>query len=112
MKKSITRHDMRFLVKAVAPIVLIPMFLGTTLLAEDRSFHNAPDSARALQNPYEGKPEAVQARKRLYWGNWPSCHGENSRRPGNVAAPFHAQPPALRDGRKFLLLPPRAKQKR
>src|SRR5258708_25030291 len=86
MKKSITRHDMRFLVKAVAPIVLIPMFLGTTLLAEDRSFHNAPDSARALQNPYEGKPEAVQAGKRLYGRNRPSCSGKNARGTGKVPA--------------------------
>src|SRR5260370_12692844 len=101
MKKSMTSHDMRFLVKAVGPIVLIPMFLGTTLLAEDRSFHNAPDSARALQNPYEGKPEAVQAGKRLYWRNCPSCPGKNSRGTGKVPSLVHAKPQSLPTAHMF-----------
>src|SRR5260370_7487156 len=93
MKKSMTSHDMRFLVKAVGPIVLIPMFLGTTLLAEDRSFHNAPDSARALQNPYEGKPEAGQAGESPFWRNCPSRHAKNARRPRNLPRLSHTHLP-------------------
>src|ERR1700736_1734684 len=82
---------MRFLVKAVALIILNSMILGTTLLGEDRSFHNAPDSTRAQQNPYEGKPEAVHAGKRLYGRNCLSCHGRTGRGSGNV--------PSLVDGK-------------
>jgi glucose/arabinose dehydrogenase len=101
MKKSITRQDMRFLVRAVSPIVLIPMFLGTILLAQDRSFHNAPDSARALENPYEGKPEAVQAGKRLYGRNCLSCHGKNGRGTGNVPSLVDAKLQSVKDGEVF-----------
>jgi glucose/arabinose dehydrogenase len=101
MKKSITRQDMRFLVQAVSLIVLIPVFLGTILLAQDRNFQNAPDSARALQNPYEGKPEAVQAGKRLYGRNCLSCHGRTGRGTGIVPSLVDAKLQSVTDGEMF-----------
>jgi mono/diheme cytochrome c family protein len=73
---------MRFVFKSVT--VLIPLVLATTLPAQDQSFHEAPDSAKAQQNPYVGKPEAAQAGKRLYGRNCLSCHGKSGRGTGNV----------------------------
>src|ERR1700736_2692282 len=92
---------MRFLVKAVALIILNSMILGTTLLGEDRSFHNAPDSTRAQQNPYEGKPEAAQAGKRLYGRNCLSCHGKTGRGTGNVPSLVDAKLQSVTDGEVF-----------
>ncbi len=82
----------------VVPIILIPVFLGTVLLAQDRSFHNAPDSARALKNPYEGTPEAVQVGKRLYGRNCLSCHGKTGRGTGNVPSLVDAKLQSVTDG--------------
>jgi len=97
---------MRILVKAAVPtilisIILIPVLLGTVLLAQDRSFHNAPDSARALKNPFEGKPEAVQVGKRLYGRNCLSCHGKTGRGTGNVPSLVDAKVQSAADGEVF-----------
>lgn len=92
---------MRFVVRAVSPFVLIPMLLGTMLLAVDQSFHNAPDSARALKNPYEGKAEALQTGKRLYGRNCLSCHGKSGRGTGNVPSLVDAKLRSVTDGEVF-----------
>src|SRR5438105_13702379 len=92
---------MRSLIKAISSMILIPLLLGTTLLAEDRGFHNAPDSARALHNPYEGKPDAVQVGKRLYGRNCLSCHGKMGRGTGNVPPLVDAKVQSAADGEVF-----------
>jgi len=97
---------MRIFVRAAAPIILIaliliPMLLGTTLLAEDKNFHNAPDSARALKSPYESKPGAVQVGKSLYGRNCLSCHGKNGRGAGNVPSLVDAKLQTVTDGEVF-----------
>src|SRR5713226_6589895 len=89
---------MRSILNAVAPVILIPLLLGTELLAEHRSFHNTPDSARALQNPYEGKPDAVPVGKRLYGRNCLSCHGKTGRGTGNVPSQVDPKVLAASDG--------------
>ncbi|MFZ0438704.1 MAG: cytochrome c, partial [Candidatus Sulfotelmatobacter sp.] len=54
--------------------ILLPVTL--LLAAEvDTNFHNAPASAQATKNPYEGQDVATQAGKRLYARNCLSCHG-------------------------------------
>src|SRR6202162_504125 len=69
--------------RRVAAAVLLP---ATLLLAADvdTKFHNAPASARATKNPYEGDATAVQAGKRLYARNCLSCHGITGKGTGNV----------------------------
>ncbi len=64
--------------------------LAESLHAQNTDFHNAPESAKQLTNPYEGVPEAVQAGKPLYHLRCARCHGERGEGSGNV--------PALRSG--------------
>ena len=59
--------------------------------AVDTKFHNAPDSAKATKNPYEGDDAAAQAGKALYARNCLSCHGKAGKGTGNV--------PSLVDGK-------------
>ncbi|MGA8619342.1 MAG: PQQ-dependent sugar dehydrogenase [Candidatus Sulfotelmatobacter sp.] len=74
-------------------LIAAAIFLPAAFLAADvdTKFHNAPDSAKAMKNPYERDSAAVQAGKRLYARNCLSCHGRNGEGSGNV--------PSLIDGR-------------
>ena len=58
--------------------------LTTLQAAVDTKFHNAPASAQAQKNPYEGQAAAAQAGKRLYARNCLSCHGKTGKGTGNV----------------------------
>ncbi|MGA9545730.1 MAG: PQQ-dependent sugar dehydrogenase [Candidatus Sulfotelmatobacter sp.] len=73
--------------------VTAAILLPAALLAADvnTKFHDAPASARATKNPYEGKPAAVLAGKQLYARNCLSCHGRTLKGTGNV--------PSLVDGK-------------
>jgi glucose/arabinose dehydrogenase len=64
---------------AVAAILLVPC-----ARAQNSNFHNAPASARQLNNPYEGQPAA--AGKPLYHLRCARCHGENGEGSGNIPA--------------------------
>jgi glucose/arabinose dehydrogenase len=68
------------------------MLSGALLLAaDDTKFHNAPDSAQQMKNPYEGQPAAIAAGTQLYARNCLSCHGKSGEGSGNV--------PSLVDGK-------------
>jgi len=72
----------------IAAAILLPaaLFAGV-----DTKFHDAPDSAKAMKNPYEGQPAATAAGKQLYARNCLSCHGRRGEGQGNV--------PSLVDGK-------------
>ncbi len=69
--------------------VILPLSL--LFAGVDTNFHNAPDSAQQMKNPYDGQPSAIAAGKHLYARNCGSCHGANAGGAGNV--------PSLIDGR-------------
>ena len=75
-----------------------PIFAATPILAVlslafdvDKKFHNAPESAQQMKNPYEGNDAAAQAGKPLYGKYCLSCHGKAGKGTGNV--------PSLVDGK-------------
>jgi glucose/arabinose dehydrogenase/mono/diheme cytochrome c family protein len=74
----------------VIPAAILPVAL---LLAADvdTKFHNAPESAQQMKNPYEGQPAAIAAGTQLYARNCLSCHGKTGEGSGNV--------PSLVDGK-------------
>jgi mono/diheme cytochrome c family protein len=52
--------------------------------AQSSNFHNAPESAKALKNPYEGQP--TPHAKALFHLRCARCHGENGEGSGNIPA--------------------------
>jgi glucose/arabinose dehydrogenase len=84
---------MRSLANRYALVTAAILLPATLLLAADvdAKFHNAPASAQARKNPYEGQDAAVLAGKRLYARNCLSCHGKLGKGTGNV--------PSLVDGK-------------
>jgi glucose/arabinose dehydrogenase len=75
-------------VASVAFSVLLPLSL---LFADvDAKFHNAPESAQKMKNPYGTQSAAIAAGKRVFARNCASCHGASAQGAGNV--------PSLIDG--------------
>jgi glucose/arabinose dehydrogenase len=68
--------------------VLLPL---AGLFAVDKQFHDAPDSAKGMKNPFEGQQDAADAGKTLYARNCLACHGKTGKGTGNV--------PSLVDGK-------------
>ena len=72
-----------------ATTILLPLSL---LRADvDAKFHNAPESAQKMKNPYGMQPAAIAAGKQLFARNCVSCHGRTGEGTGNV--------PSLIDGK-------------
>jgi glucose/arabinose dehydrogenase len=72
-------------------VTLLLVLFSEALHAVDKQFHDAPDSAKGLKNPYDGQQDAVDAGKTLYARNCLSCHGKMGKGTGNV--------PSLVDGK-------------
>ncbi len=75
----------------VVAVVFSLFYPGATAHAIDKNFHDAPDSAKAMKNPYAGQQEAIEAGKTLYARNCLACHGRAGQGTGNV--------PSLVDGK-------------
>ena len=82
---------MRLTEAAVRYAVLFLAFSCLALYAVDQPFHDAPASAKAMKNPYEGQAGAVDAGKTQYARNCLSCHGKTLKGTGNI--------PSLVDGK-------------
>ncbi len=67
----------------IAVTILVPV-VSLPALDVDKKFHNAPESAQKMKNPYEGSDAAAQAGKPLYAKNCLSCHGKLGKGTGNV----------------------------
>jgi len=80
----------RFSFKAVGLLFVLATLFPASFLAQNANFHNAPDSAKQVRNPYVDQADADAAGKALYAANCASCHGRNAEGSGNV--------PALVDG--------------
>lgn len=71
--------------------VLFAFLPFAALQAVDKNFHDAPDSAKAMKNPFAGQQAAADAGKTLYARNCLACHGKAGKGTGNV--------PSLVDGK-------------
>jgi glucose/arabinose dehydrogenase len=81
----------------IATAILVSTSLSLAAQEVDAAFHNAPASARATKNPYEGKAAAATAGRKLYASNCGSCHGQTGKGTGNV--------PSLVDGKLQAVTP-------
>ncbi|MFZ0294783.1 MAG: PQQ-dependent sugar dehydrogenase [Candidatus Sulfotelmatobacter sp.] len=81
----------------IATAVLVSTSLSLAAQEVDAAFHNAPASARATKNPYQGKAAAATAGRQLYASNCGSCHGQTGKGTGNV--------PSLVDGKLQAVAP-------
>jgi glucose/arabinose dehydrogenase len=81
---------MRLVTSRIAA-VLFALLAVPAFSAADQPFHNAPSSAKALKNPYDGQTAAINAGKTLYARNCLSCHGRTGHGTGNI--------PSLVDGK-------------
>jgi glucose/arabinose dehydrogenase/cytochrome c5 len=71
------------------------------LAVDDAHFHNAPDSAQGMANPYAGQTAAAEAGKRLYARDCASCHGAAGKGSGNVPSLVDGQLKSVKDGEVF-----------
>ena len=65
------------------------------------SFHNAPPAATLAHNPQAGKPDAIEAGKKLYGQNCASCHGADGEGTGNIPALKSGPTQQAKDGEVF-----------
>jgi glucose/arabinose dehydrogenase len=62
----------------------VVLAVGLLSYAENAAFHNAPDSAKQLKNPFEATPAGAEAGKPLFHRRCARCHGENGEGSGNI----------------------------
>jgi glucose/arabinose dehydrogenase len=78
------------------------LFPATVFAADvDTKFHNAPDSAQKMNNPYEGQDAAALAGKTLYARNCLSCHGKAGKGTGNVPSLVDGKLESVKPGEVF-----------
>ncbi len=82
---------MRLIAIRMVVAVFFAVLPFASLQAVDKQFHDAPDSAKAMKNPFEGQPAAAGAGKTIYARNCLACHGKTGQGTGNV--------PSLVDGK-------------
>ena len=77
--------------RAICAVAVFTVVPAIALLAADKHFHDAPDSAKVEKNPYVGQEAAITAGKTVYARNCLACHGRTLKGTGNV--------PSLVDGK-------------
>src|ERR1700722_13887846 len=71
------------------------------LHAQGTAFHNAPASAAAEKNPYDGQASAIEAGKNSYGSLCAACHGVTAEGTGNVPPLAHGALQGVPDGAIF-----------
>ena len=62
------------------------LWIAPILTAQNLAFRNAPASAAAMKNPYQGNAEAEAAGRKLYGQKCTQCHGNNRQGMGPAPA--------------------------
>jgi glucose/arabinose dehydrogenase len=85
-------------------LIVAASFLSVTSLSAldvDTKFHNAPESAQKMKNPYAGNEAAAQAGKTLYAKNCLSCHGKQGKGTGNIPSLVNGKLESVKVGEVF-----------
>lgn len=83
-------HSLRKTLVFLLPVLFSCLAILVVAQAEKPGFHNAPPSAKQMQNPYGNQKSALRTGKKLYEFRCSRCHGVNAEGSGNI--------PALVDG--------------
>jgi glucose/arabinose dehydrogenase len=68
-------------------LLIVVLTVSCSLLfANNADFHDAPESAKALKNPFEGSAQAAKEGKAHYHLRCARCHGERGEGSGNIPA--------------------------
>ena len=81
--------------------ILTTLAVSPALEAQNTPFHNAPPSAREVQNPYAGQAPEVLAGKSVYTRNCGACHGNTGQGAGNIPPLTHGEAQKASDGELF-----------
>ncbi|GAC1701848.1 MAG: hypothetical protein NVS9B4_05940 [Candidatus Acidiferrum sp.] len=84
-----------------ALVIVAALVLGSFARAQNSGFHNAPATAKAVKNPYEGQASAVAAGKKIYAAKCVACHGEGGHGTGVVPALTSGPAQSATDGELF-----------
>ena len=80
-------------------VFALRLFSAWGAQTQSPAFHNAPASAKATKNPYQGQhPASAQA---AYQVNCAKCHGENGQGTGNIPSLVRGQAQSASDGELF-----------
>lgn len=79
---------------------LTGLFAPALSQAQTGSFHDAPASTAATQNPYDGN-QNIQAGQKLFMQNCAACHGQNAEGAGNIPALDHGRVQQAKPGQVF-----------
>ena len=85
-------------------LIVATSFLSVAALSAldvDTKFHNAPESAQKMKNPYAGDAAAAQAGKALYAKNCLSCHGKQGKGTGNIPSLVNGKLESVKVGEVF-----------
>src|ERR1700719_4468195 len=85
-------------------LIVATSFLSVAALSAldvDTKFHDAPESAQKMKNPYEGNAAAAQAGKALYAKNCLSCHGKMGKGTGNIPSLVNGKLESVKPGEVF-----------
>jgi glucose/arabinose dehydrogenase/mono/diheme cytochrome c family protein len=93
------KATLRIFAGSLALCAVIFLLLFPAWPAQNPSFHNAPASAKAMKNPYEGQQPA--SAKSAYHVRCANCHGENGEGSGNIPALARGQAQSASDGELF-----------
>ena len=60
-----------------ATVIAATLWIAPHMMAHDSHFDMAPAPDAQMTNPYQGKPDAAAAGKKLFGQNCAQCHGQN-----------------------------------
>src|SRR5713101_7000980 len=85
MNKTCLNHWLRRILASFLSLLAVCAISGFVLLqAQNTSFHNAPESAQLIKNPYAGQAQAALAGKDVYAHKCARCHGAAGEGSGNI----------------------------